>query len=183
MSGSILVGYATRSGSTREVAEAIGAAFSDSGVDVDCQPMRNTRTLAGYRMLVLGAPLYMFHWHRNALAFLSRHRQALEKLPVAVFALGPFHDEEKEWQEARAQFDRELAKLPWFAPVAREVFGGKFDPTQLRFPMNLIPALKKMPASDIRNWDAIREWANDLATKRYKTDRSSQGGKTNVRYE
>jgi len=165
MSGSVFVGYATRSGSTKEVAEAIGAAFRDRGLEVDCHPLRNTRTLVGCRMLVLGAPLYMFHWHKDALAFLSMHRQALEKLPVAVFALGPFHDEEKEWQEVRAQFDRELAKVPWFAPVAREVFGGKFDPTQLRFPMNLIPAMKKMPASDIRNWGAIRAWADDLATR------------------
>jgi menaquinone-dependent protoporphyrinogen oxidase len=105
----------------------------------------------------------MFRWHRDAMAFFSKHRQALEKLPVAVFALGPFHDEEKEWQDVRAQFDKELLKIPWFAPAAREVFGGKFDPTKLRFPMNLIPALKKMPASDIRNWEEIRTWARRLA--------------------
>jgi menaquinone-dependent protoporphyrinogen oxidase len=107
----------------------------------------------------------MFRWHKDALAYLSRHQEAIQKLSVAVFALGPFHDEEKEWQSVRAQFDKELAKLPWFTPVAHEVFGGKFDPTKLRFPMNLIPALKKMPASDIRNWDAIRAWARDLAAK------------------
>jgi menaquinone-dependent protoporphyrinogen oxidase len=163
MSDSILVAYATRSGSTQEVAEAMAAALRDEGLHVDCQPLRSTRTVAGYRMVVLGAPLFMFKWHKDASAFLSRHRRALEKLPVAAFALGPFHDEEKEWQEVRNQFDKELAKLPWFAPVAREVFGGKFDPTKLRFPMNLIPALKKMPASDVRNWEQIKTWAHSLA--------------------
>ncbi len=116
-------------------------------------------------MLVLGAPLYMFRWHKDAKAFLSRHQEALKRLSVAVFALGPFHDEEKEWQSVHAQLDKELAKFPWFDPVTRKVFGGKFDPTKLRFPMNLIPAMKKMPASDIRNWDAIRAWARDLAAK------------------
>jgi menaquinone-dependent protoporphyrinogen oxidase len=163
MSDSILVAYATRSGSTQEVAEAMAAALRDEGLHVDCQPLRSTRTVAGYRMVVLGAPLFMFKWHKDAFAFLTRHQRALEKLPVAVFALGPFHDEQKEWQEVRNQFDRELAKVPWFAPSPREVFGGKFDPTKLRFPMNLIPALKKMPASDVRNWDQIRTWAHSLA--------------------
>jgi menaquinone-dependent protoporphyrinogen oxidase len=164
MQGKTLVGYATRSGSTQEVAEAIAAAFRERGLEADCQQLRDTRSVDSYRMLVIGAPLFMFHWHKDAFAFLNRNRAALANLPVAVFSLGPFHDEEKEWQDIRAQFDRELATIPWFSPVARQVFGGKFDPTTLRFPMNLIPGLKKMPASDIRNWDAIRAWARDLPT-------------------
>lgn len=53
--------------------------------------------------MVLGTPLYMFHCHKDALGFLSRHRDALAKRPAAVFALGPFNDEEKEWQEVRGQ--------------------------------------------------------------------------------
>jgi menaquinone-dependent protoporphyrinogen oxidase len=165
MSAAILVGYATRSGSTQEVAEAVAAALRDNGQEVDLQPMRAVRTVAGYRSVVLGAPLYMFHWHKDALAFLSRNQEALKGLSVAVFALGPFHDEEKEWHDVRAQLDKELAKFPWFAPVARQVFGGKFDPATLRFPMNLVPAMKKIPPSDIRDWTAIRKWASELAAK------------------
>ena len=165
MADRILIGFATRSGSTQEVAEAVAEALRGKGLQADLRPLRFVRSLAGYHMIVLGAPLYMFRWHRDATNFLSRHKDALSKLPVAVFALGPFHDEEKEWQDIRAQFDKELAKAPWFAPVAREVFGGAFDPAKLRFPFNLIPALKKMPASDIRNWDVIRAWAGDLASR------------------
>ena len=165
MPASVLVGYATRNGSTREVAEEIATTLRNDGIEVEVQPMRNVRTLAGYRMLVLGAPLYMFRWHKDALSFLSKHQEALKGLSVAVFALGPFHDEETEWQEVRSLLEKELAKFPWFAPVAHEVFGGKYDPAKLRFPLNLIPALKKMPASDIRDWAAIREWARALAKK------------------
>lgn len=165
MHGSVLVGYATRNGSTQEVAETVAATLRDGGLEADVQPMRNVKTLAGYRLLVLGAPLYMFHWHKDALGFLSKHHAALNELPVAIFALGPFHDEEKEWEGVRAQLDKELAKFPWFTPVAHEVFGGKFDPAKLRFPLNLVPAMKKMPASDVRDWTAIRAWARDLAAK------------------
>lgn len=165
MSGSVLVGYATRYGSTQEVAEAIAAALRDSGLAAECQPLKQVRTLEGYVAVVLGAPLYMFRWHKDALGFLTRQHQALLPRPVAVFALGPFHDDEKERQEARAQLDKELAKFPWFAPVAIEIFGGKFDPAALRFPYNLIPALKQMPATDVRDWTAIRTWAAGLALR------------------
>ena len=165
MSTSILVGYATRSGSTQEVAEAIAATLREGGLAVVCQPIRELRTLEGYDAIVLGAPLYMFRWHKDAKNFLSCHRQALLARPAAVFALGPFHEDAKEFQDARGQLDKELLKFPWFAPVAIEIFGGKFDPATLRFPMNLIPALKQMPASDIRDWPAIRAWAHGLAAQ------------------
>lgn len=165
MSASVLVAYATRYGSTQEVAEAVAVTLRECGLAVDIQPMRDVRSLDQYRAVVLGAPLYMFHWHKDALHFLARHREALTARPVAVFALGPFHADEKEFQEVREQLDKELAKFPWLTPEAIAIFGGKFDPEKLTFPHNLVPALKNMPASDIRDWTAIRAWANDLAAQ------------------
>jgi menaquinone-dependent protoporphyrinogen oxidase len=107
----------------------------------------------------------MFRWHKDARRFLSRHRKALTELPVAVLALGPVHDpyDEEEWRNSRAQLDRELAKYSWFAPVDVEIFGGRFDPALLRFPINLFAGSE--PASDIRDWAAIRAWASELASK------------------
>ena len=165
MSASVLVGFATRYGSTREVAETVAAALREGGLAIVCQPMKEVKSLEGYAAVVLGAPLYMFRWHKDALRFLSRHHQALMKRTAAVFALGPFHDDAKEFQDARGQLDKELLKFPWFAPVAIEIFGGKFDPATLRFPYNLIPALKQMPPSDVRDWTAISAWANGLAAQ------------------
>jgi menaquinone-dependent protoporphyrinogen oxidase len=165
MQASILVAYATRSGSTREVAQAIAKTLNEAGLEVDMKPARTVESLEGYSAAVLGAPLYLFRWHKEALAFLERHRSALTERPVAVFALGPFHDEEREWQEVRAQLDKQLAKSPWFAPVAVQVFGGKFDPANLGWRFRLIPAMRKMPATDVRDWTAITAWATDLAAK------------------
>jgi menaquinone-dependent protoporphyrinogen oxidase len=114
---------------------------------------------------VLGAPLYMYRWHKDARRFLSRHREALTERPVALFALGPTHDphDEQEWQDSRAQLDKELAKFPWLTPVALQMFGGKFDPEKLPFPINRLAGQE--PASDIRDWTAIQTWASDLAAK------------------
>jgi menaquinone-dependent protoporphyrinogen oxidase len=165
MSGSILVAYATNYGSTHEVAETITTTLREGGATVVCQSMKQVRSLEAHSAIVMGAPLYMFRWHKDAKSFLARHRQALTARPAAVFALGPFHVDGKEFQDARGQLDKELANFPWFKPIAIEIFGGKFDPAALRFPYNLIPALKQMPVSDIRDWTAIRAWARGMATQ------------------
>ena len=59
MTASVLVAYATRYGSTQEVAEAVATMLRVRGLEVDIQPMREVRTLEGYRAVVLGTPLYM----------------------------------------------------------------------------------------------------------------------------
>lgn len=170
MSVPILVTYATRYGSTREVAETVTATLCENGLEADIQPMREVRTLAGYGAVVLGAPLYFGLWHKDTQRFLARHREALIERPVAIFALGPIHPDEQEYQSSRAQLNKELAKFPWLTPVALEIFVGKYDPAKLRFPDKLIiwlPAspLHEMPASDLRDWPAIRAWATSLAEK------------------
>jgi menaquinone-dependent protoporphyrinogen oxidase len=164
MSDSILVAYATRHGSTQEVAEAVAATLRECGLEVDIQPMRKVRTLARYNAVVLGAPLYMFRWHKDARRFLSRHHEALTERPVAIFALGPFTSgDEEEWQGSREQLNKELAEFPWLTPIALEVFGGKFDPAKLHFPYKLF--MRQVPASDLRDWTAIRAWAGNLERK------------------
>jgi menaquinone-dependent protoporphyrinogen oxidase len=165
MSASVLVAYATRYGSTQEVAEAVAATLREQGVTVEMTPAREVRDLDGYSAVVLGAPLYMFHWHKDALHFIERQRAALSALPTAIFALGPLHDEAQEFLAAREQLDKELVKFPWLAPKAIALFGGKLDPATFTFPHNLIPAMRNMPPSDVRNWEMIRAWASDLATK------------------
>ena len=166
----ILIAYATRSGSTREVAEAVAATLAENGIKNDLKAARAVNTLAGYQAVILGAPLYMFHWQRDALNFLSRLHADLAQRPVAIFALGPFHDEEKELQSARQQLDKELLIYPWLKPVEIQVFAGKYDPAKLSFPFNLLMVfpgnpMKKLPPSDERNWPQIKAWAAGLPDK------------------
>jgi menaquinone-dependent protoporphyrinogen oxidase len=89
---SVLLAYATRYGSTREVAEAIAAELRKAGLEVDIQPMREVKTLDRYDAVVLGAAIYNTRWHPDAGLFLSQHREALKQRPVAIFALGPAED-------------------------------------------------------------------------------------------
>ncbi len=162
MTSPILLVYATSYGATQEVALCMAQALRGAGFEVDLQPAKQVRSLSGYSAVILGAPLYMFRWHADAKRFLSRHQKTLGNLPVAIFALGPFHNKEEELTSAREQLDRELARYAWLKPASIQIFPGKFDPAHLRFPYSLIPALKNMPPSDERDWPAIQTWAVEL---------------------
>lgn len=161
----ILVTWATRSGSTAEVAESIVATLRAGGLEVERRPVRDVHSLDGYSAVVLGIPLYMMRLHRDGRRFLAAFRGELPAHPVALFVLGPVHDKEEEFVAARRQLAKQLGKFPWFAPVAREVFGGRWDPATLGFPFNMLPAMKNVPASDARNWTAIHAWAETLRDK------------------
>jgi menaquinone-dependent protoporphyrinogen oxidase len=170
MSASILVTYATRYGSTQEVAEAVAAALREAGHEVDLQPLRKVGALEKYSLVVLGAPLYIGHWHKEAHRFLEQQRAALAQRPVAVFALGPLHEAEEQWRNVSLQLDKELAKHTWLAPAATAIFGGKYDPAKLRLSdkvLAMAPAspLYQIPACDLRDWAAIRLWTEGLAVK------------------
>lgn len=168
MSEAVLVAYATHAGSTQGVAEAVAGVLGENDFKVDLRKAKEVRSLDGYASVILGAPLYMFRWHADALGFLNRLHSSLVRVPVAVFALGPFHDDEKEKLDARVTLDKELAKFPWFQPADIQVFAGAFDPAKLGFPYSLLMAfpgnpMNKIPPSDARNWPEIKGWAAAIA--------------------
>jgi menaquinone-dependent protoporphyrinogen oxidase len=171
----ILVAYASTHGSTREIAMKVAEILRGHGLMVGVEQIGKVRTLDGYTGVLLGAPLYMFKWNRDAVHFLSRFKNTIQAgFPVAVFMGGPTDEENGGWDEIRRQVKQELGKFPWFNPVSLEIVGGRFDPTSLRFPYNLIPAMRQMPATDLRDWDAIRRWADNLAEMMGSTISRSQ---------
>lgn len=166
MAASVLVAYATKYGSTREVAEAVGEVLRAKGITVEVRRVREVRSLDGYAAVVLGAPLYVGNLLGEARKFLDKHHVALERLAVAVFALGPL-SAGKELEEARPQLAAALEKAPWLKPVAVELFVGSYDPAKLRFPYTLLATMKASPLygvgkRDERDWDAICAWAETL---------------------
>jgi flavorubredoxin len=59
MGARILVAYATRNGSTADIAQAVGKELTNAGHTADVAEIKTVSTLAGYKAVVLGGPLYM----------------------------------------------------------------------------------------------------------------------------
>ena len=157
MSQTVLVVYASKHGTTREVAESVASTLTSHGFDVELQAADAVATLDGVDAVVLGGGLYMARLHADARRFLARHRERLAEMPLAVFAMGPGSTSEKDIAASRKQLDHALAKVSELQPVEIAIFGGALDPTKLHFPFN------RMPACDARDWDAIEAWALRVA--------------------
>jgi menaquinone-dependent protoporphyrinogen oxidase len=164
MPAPILIAYATRSGSTAEVAEAIATSLRDAGFVLDVMPVSQVDSLNGRTTLILGAPLYIGKFPDEFHDFLSRHRVALTQLRPWCFVLGPTRTEAADFEAAQNQATKQLAKYRWVHPAEVKIFGGRWDMNHLPFPFSLVRRIpffpvNKMPSTDIRDWAAIRDWA------------------------
>jgi menaquinone-dependent protoporphyrinogen oxidase len=153
-----LVSYASKRGSTEEVAVAIAASLRAAGHDIDLLSAEAAVVAGpqGYDSIVIGGSLYMGHWHATACKFVRRHHAALSRLPLAVFALGPRTSSAEDLASSRKQLNGALNRLK-IEPRLVTVFGGAVDPTKLHFPLN------RMPQSDARDWQAIDAWAGEIS--------------------
>ncbi len=156
MAGPILVAFASRYGTTGEVAESIGATLRERGLRVDVRAAQEVEDLGEYGGVVLGGGIYFGRWHRDARGFARLFEEELRRVPVAVFALGPVTEKPKDQAASEEQLRRNLRRLP-IKPFAVRVFGGAFDPARVAFPIS------RLPAADVRNWEAIRAWTLKLA--------------------
>jgi menaquinone-dependent protoporphyrinogen oxidase len=168
MLSSVLIAFATRSGTTAEVAEAIAAAMQEAGVRAEIQAVSQVNSLSGREAVILGAPLYVGRFPKDFRHFLRLHGDALATMRPWFFVLGPTRNEPKDFEGARKQAERQLAAYPRLHPADLHVFGGRWSTASLPFPFSLMRRLpgnpmSKIPAQDIRDWAAIREWAMGIA--------------------
>lgn len=154
----VLVAYASKHGSTREIAEVIGESLRETGLEVDVRAAAEVDDLGPYDAVVLGSALYSAHWQRDANRFVRRHRAELPQRPVWLFSSGPL-----DWSADRAD-------IPLAEHVARDVepigarghrtFGGRLLPDTPGIEPHI---LATHPTGDFRNWTAIRAWAREIA--------------------
>src|SRR5512136_1449089 len=85
MSNQILVTYASQTGSTAGVAQAIGKTLAESGMQVDVRPMQDVHDLAPYRAVVAGSAIHGKLWLPEAMQFMQVHQAALARKPFAAF--------------------------------------------------------------------------------------------------
>ena len=156
----VLVTVATRHGATGEIAQAIGDALRDQGLDPTVLEPDQVEGVDGYDAVVLGSAVYAGHWLKPARDLVARCRPALAARPVWLFSSGPIGDPPKPEEDPV-----DVAEL-LTATSAREhrLFAGKLVRRQLAFPERAIVAALRVPDGDFRDWPEITAWAAGIAT-------------------
>ena len=157
MSERILVTYATRAGSTAEVAAAIGESLGERGLPVDVKPIKENPDPSGYRVVVIGSAIRMGKWLPEAVEFVKANQAALGQTQVALFTVHMLNTRDDEASRAAR-----LAYLDAVRPLvhgAKEVyFDGRIDFSRLSLLDRLISKAVGSVEADNRDWDKIRGW-------------------------
>lgn len=154
----VLVTYATRAGSTVDVAKAIGEAFEARGFAADVVPVTTDPPVAGYDAVVVGSAIRMGKWLPEAITFLEEHQAQLAAMPVALFTV---HMNNRGDDDASRELREHYldAVRPLVSPVGTAFFAGAINPERLNLIDRLIVRMVKAPEGDFREWETIHDWA------------------------
>ncbi len=159
MSKKILIAYASKCGSTGEVATAIGKTLAQNGARVDVLPLQKVTDLPGYQVVFVGSAIRVAKWLPEAADFVRENRTLLQRVPTAYFTVCATMIEDTPANRAKAAGFIEPVRTV-LTPAAEGYFAGKVDPQRLSFIDNTMLKIKGVPVGDFRNWDKIRDWAS-----------------------
>jgi menaquinone-dependent protoporphyrinogen oxidase len=166
MNEKILVTYASRTGATRGVAEAIAKTLTEAGAQVDVLPMQEVKDLGSYQAVVAGSAIQAGKWLPEAMQFMQSRRTELARKPFAAFLVcmtlamkkGDYRSHVAAWLDPVRALVR---------PVSVGLFSGVLDTRQMRslgdrMKFRLSVLMGVWSEGDHRDWRAIRAWASEL---------------------
>jgi menaquinone-dependent protoporphyrinogen oxidase len=157
----VLVTAASKYGATAGIAEAIGRRLEEEGgCDVVVAPVEEVGDLADYESVVLGSGVYAGRWLKSARRFVDEHDGELASMPTWLFSSGPIGDPPRPEGEDAVKLGEAVQRI---GARDHRIFAGKLDKSRLTFGDRAIVTAVRSPEGDFRDWDAIGEWAGEIA--------------------
>ena len=171
----VLVGYASRFGSTRDIATRIAATVRTHSADVDVRSAETIMSFDSYDAVVFGSGVYDGSWTGEATELLRQHAAALARRPVWLFSVGSFGDRHPIVGALIKKEPREISEFEQIIhPRDYRVFAGVIDldhwPAWGRL---LFKALGGRPG-DNRQWPDIDSWAEEIGQALQRGPRVNQ---------
>lgn len=164
MADRVLVTYATKHGSTAEIAKKIGDVLKGSGFDVEVKNVREAGGPSAYKAVVVGSAAYMGRWRGEAVKYLKKNASQLADRPTWLFMSGP------SGKGDPAELLKGIIYPPGMQPVIDAVkprdikpFHGDTSASRFSGWERWIMSRVGADAADFRDWDMITSWAQGIA--------------------
>lgn len=164
MSKKILVAYASKYGSTQEIAEKIGDVLAKTGLLVDMMGVERVTNLKQYDAVILGSAIYVGNWPKEASHFLKNNEGILSNCPVWIFASGPTGEGNPvEMINGNAYPSALRPSIELIHPREVTAFHGFINIDKINaIEKWAIKNVVKKPFGDYRDWDSISDWASSI---------------------
>lgn len=157
----VLVAYASRNGSTAEIARAIGNELGLLGIECDVKSVGEVEDIRRYNAVIIGSAIYGWRWEKSAVQFAKANAVSLRTKAVWLFSSGPLNWSAHGGQVRQVRSARKISDLT--GARGHMTFGGKLPGNTKGIIMK--QATKNSETGDYRDFDSIRAWANELGTK------------------
>jgi menaquinone-dependent protoporphyrinogen oxidase len=165
MENHILIAYASKYGSTKEVAEYIGQVLQEAGGKVEVRNVNDIKDISAYQSVIVGSATRMDKLLPDAVKFANKHARALSEKTTAYFVLCVTMKQDTQENRSKAQgFLEPLCQIR--EPISIGLFAGKIDYNQLGFFWKTLASKDEtgmMEEGDFRNWEQIQTWASEIA--------------------
>jgi len=166
----VLITYASRTGFTVGVTEAIGKTLAEHNIFAHVVPIDKVNDLSAYKVIIIGSAIQDRQWLPEAKKFIENNISVIKQKPVAIFSVCM----------TMAMSNAEKYKpgvLSWVDPIrsmtnpfSEGLFAGALDIKKIpnrsdRFKFRISVLFGVWKEGDHRDWNKIISWSEDLVPK------------------
>ena len=154
----VLVTFGSKRGGTRGLANMLGSALEDQGLEVTLMPAAGVMDARPFDAVIVGGALYNNRWHKDARRFVDRHAKTLQDRPVWLFSSGPLDDSAVTGDIGPV---KHVAKaMEGIGANGHMTFGGRLQTDADSFPAS---SMAKTMSGDWRDEAHVRDWAKRIS--------------------
>ena len=160
----ILLVYASKCGSTAEIANSMGKVLTEQGYGVDILSVDKVKSIDDYGAILAGSAIRVGAWLPEAMDFIKENQATLRQLPTAIFSVHGLNWENTAASEVlRKNYTSAIKQL--ITPMDEVFFPGKIDYLKMTFLEKMLSKAVNAVEEDRRDWTVINGWAAEIPFK------------------
>jgi len=160
----VLVAYASKYGSTKQIAERIALELAAAGCSAEAAPVTSTLDLGRYDAFVIGSAAFYGKWMQDAVEFVRHNAPLFSTRPVWLFSSGPLGQLKKDGRDQReTAVPTDIPELTRLVRArGHRVFFGRLEKGVARGFDGFVANVMGIEG-DFRDWNDVAGWASEIA--------------------